>query len=738
MRSITKAALLLEVEALQKALDEERAITTRLRGELMAAVDQQAATSAILRVINRSQADVQPVFDAIVANAMRLCGGRHGTLYRRHGNMVDCVAHHNVTPETQELLRRVFPRPIGVGASPHFHRALLEGTVVSIPDIETDPDLPPRVREVYRAHGMRSVAMVPLVGHPDVLGVLVVGHGDVAAFSEGHMALLHTFADQAVIAIENARLLTELQGKNADLTEALEQQTATSDILRVISSSPTDVQPVFETIVRRAVWLCDGLYGAAARFDGELMHLAAQHNYTPEVRALLPAMYPRRPDRTQLLGRAILTRAVVHIEDILDDPEYPQDVAHAGRWRGALAVPMLRDGVAIGGIFVTREPPGLFSTKQIELLQTFADQAVIALENVRLFTELEARNRELTTALEQQTATSEILRVISSSPTDLEPVLATVARNSALLCGASDAQIYRVDEGFLFRAAAYGLIPASPRRTINRDWVTGRAVVDRRTIHVHDLAEDEDYPVGREFARQTGHHTTLVVPLLREGVALGAILVRRMEVHPFSDTQIKLLETFADQAVIAIDNARLLTELQARTAQLTRSVEELQALGDVSQALSSTLDLDTVLNTIVARANQLARTASCTVYEYDEKAEELVFRATHGLAPAVVEVAQRAPIRRGEGVAGRMAVTLEPVQIGDIAVPGAYRGPQRDVLLGTGTRALLHPAHPRGAPHRRTDGHTGDPGRVPAGSRRRPEDLRGPVGHRHPERPPLP
>jgi signal transduction histidine kinase/CheY-like chemotaxis protein len=221
--------------------------------------------------------------------------------------------------------------------------------------------------------------------------------------------------------------------------------------------------------------------------------------------------------------------------------------------------------------------------------------------------------------------------------------------------------------------------------------VTGRAVTDRQTVHITDLAAESDaeYPIGKGSQRLTGHRTTLATPLLREGVALGAILIRRMEVRPFSDKQVRLLETFADQAVIAIENARLFQELEARTADLTRSVSELQALGEVSHALSSTLDLETVLSTIVSRASQLAGTDSCTVYEYDERAEAFVFRATHNLAREVASVAQRAPIRRGEGVAGRMAQTLEPVQVPDIATPGAYSGPLRDVLLQTGARALL-------------------------------------------------
>ena len=479
----------------------------------------------------------------------------------------------------------------------------------------------------------------------------------------------------------------QIEERTRDLREALEQQAATSDILRVISSSPTELQPVLDAIVESAARLCDASDAGIVRVEGDWLRLVASRGSLPKppIEQLLPIR------RDLIVGRAVIDLKPVHVPDL--SAESAAEFAGARSilaplgYRASLAVAMVREGAAIGVVSVARGEARPFTDKQIALLETFADQAVIAIENVHLFNELQER-------LEQQTATSEILRVISSSPTDLQPVLDAVVENAARLCDASDAVINRVEGDQLRLAATRGPLPrdsVGDLVPIRRDIVSGRAVIDRKTIHLPDVLNepDDEFAGARAWAVRLGYRTILVAPMLREGIAIGAVGVVRTEARPFSDKQIKLLETFADQAVIAIENVRLFNELQARTQELARSVEQLRSLAEVSQAVNSTLDLEQVLETIVARAVQLSLTDAGAIYEYDEPSGELRLRATHGLASELVDDLMAKSLRLGEGATGRAAQTRAPVEISDLYALGAYTGPLRSAITQSGLRAAL-------------------------------------------------
>jgi len=457
---------------------------------------------------------------------------------------------------------------------------------------------------------------------------------------------------------------------------------------------------VFDAIAASARRLCGGYFCNVARYEGGLIHLTAHAHTVPEAVDLMRQMFPSAPTRATASGRAILERAVVYIPDTSEDPEYLQPLAEAHRVRSGVSVPMLRDGQPIGVITVGGQEPRQFTDKQVALLQTFADQAVIAIENVRLFTELQASNRELTTALDKQTATSDILRVISRSQTDVQPVFDAIVASAVRLLGAHEGVLTRIVGDQIHHAAstfvasedpaARGLFP----RPLNAEGSHAQAIRDRAPVNIADAQTDPALSEARRaVARARRYRSLAAVPLLRQDEALGTIAVGRGEAGGFTDDEIALLQTFADQAVIAIENARLLSELHARTQELTRSVGELTALGEVGRALSSTLDLETVLTTIVSQANQLAGTDGCSIFEYDESVEEFQLRASRYADPrdaAVLDPIGRAtPIPKGQGLAGRAALLREPVHIPDIAVTGAYESPVRQPLLEAGYRALL-------------------------------------------------
>jgi two-component system, NtrC family, sensor kinase len=664
-----------------------------LQRALAEAQEQQTAAGDILRVISGSHTDVQPVFDVIAQSAARLCAA-DTSIFRVEGERLVFVAHHG--PIAQR--HGEFSLPLSRGTV--GGRSVLESRTVQVADLQQeDREFSSEAVENARRFGFRTILSVPLLREGIAIGGIQLRRTEVEPFSERQVALLQTFADQAVIAIENVRLFKELEGRNAELTESLAQQTATGEILRVISSSPTDEQPVFDAIVRSARPLCEAAYSAVFLVRTGQLTLAAADGIDAMGIAAIHTAYPRPVARDTTTGRSILDQRLVHLEDSWLDPEYTHPLRDTIALRSILTVPFFREGVPIGALSVWRGEARPFSDKQISLIQTFADQAVIAIENVRLFKELEEKNRALTEAhaqvteaLDHQTATSEILRAISSSPTDIQPVFDAIVDSAVRLCAADLGGVGVVRDGQFVVASSRGFSEVLLRqfpRPVDKSFLPGRAILERQIVHVPDL---DDPAAPTHLVRATGGHpfrSQLCVPMFRAGGVVGAVVVARQQAGPFTESQIDLMRSFADQAVIAIENARLLNELQARTTELTRSVGELRALGEVGQAISSTLDLETVLNAIVSRAVQLSGLDGGVVFEYDEAAEEFVQRAMTDTSGALAEARRTTRIRKGEGVLGRTALTLEPVQVPDIALPGAYEGRLREILIDSGVRAIL-------------------------------------------------
>ncbi|HZS33546.1 MAG TPA: GAF domain-containing protein [Methylomirabilota bacterium] len=510
--------------------------------------------------------------------------------------------------------------------------------------------------------------------------------------------LAQQFNDMAARLHESyATLEHKVEDRTRELSEALAQQTATAEILRVISSSPTDIRPVLDIVAEKAARLCDASDAVVFRLDGDVLRVVAKRGPIPSIPVGGEEGVP--VDRGSVTGRAVLDRCTVQVADLASVPEaeYPRGRLYAGRYghRTTLSTPLLREGLPLGAIMIRRTEVRPFTEEQVRLLETFAAQAAIAIENVRLFQELERRNRDLSEALEQQTATAEILGVISSSPTDLEPVFATILAKACQLCDAELGAVFRVSGELFEVAATHGarreFVDYLRRGPIRVGRPMYRPEGPWRPIHVPDVQTTAamDDPVWVDVVRIEGIRTLLGVPLVRDGQMAGSIMIYRREVRPFSTKQVQLVTTFATQAVIAIQNVRLFQELQARTRELARSVEQLQALGAVGQAVSSTLDLETVLATIVSRADLLAGADGGTIYEYDEARRVFHLRATQRLDPELVAVARAVPIPLGEGAIGRAALARQPVEIPDTHDAGAYEGPLRDAMLRAGFRAIL-------------------------------------------------
>ena len=566
--------------------------------ELTESLDQQTATSEVLQVISSSPGDLQPVFASMLEKAVRICGAKFGTLYLHEAGGLCLMAAHDVPPGFSEARRGSLTQPAPGGALEGVTRTKRTVQIIDLAATQAYAERHPRMVEAVEIGGIRTVVAVPMLKDNELVGVIAIHRREVLPFTDKQIALVTNFAAQAVIAIENARLLNELRQRTddltlrtTDLTEALEQQTATSEVLQVISSSPGDLQPIFATMLEKAVHICDATFGDVFNLEGGAVSLVASQN-TPS--AFAEVLRHSTGPASEMGHRVMAAKSPVHIADLAADQDYVERrssrivaAVELGGTRTVLAVPMLKGTELIGAFILNRKEVRPFTDKQIALVQGFAAQAVIAIENARLLKELRQRTTDLTEALEQQTATSEVLHVISSSPNDLDPVFQTMLANATRLCEANFGTLYLYEGDGRFRVVAMHNPPPAFAELRRREPVTRpgplvQLAATKRLLHTLDATEHPAYkqrdPDLVRFVELTGVRTVLAMPMLKNDELIGAIVVYRKEVRPFTEKQIELVTNFAAQAVIAIENARLLKELRERTDQLEVQSQEVAEL----------------------------------------------------------------------------------------------------------------------------------------------------------------
>jgi two-component system NtrC family sensor kinase len=691
-----RAELEKKLGARTRELAEARTQLAEAREHLSEALEQQAATSEVLKVISRSAFDLQLVLDTLVESAVRLCDADHAWLFQRDGEFFHWVTSFGHASDVRAQLRDYFKsRKVPVDRGSITGRAAMEARAVHVPDVLADPEY--TWSGAQKIGGYRAALGAPLLYKGTVVGVIFVAKTVPQPFTAKQIELVTTFADQAVIAIENTRLLNELRQRTGDLSELLEQQTAASQVLQVISSSTGELEPVFQAILASATRTCDAKFGLLYRIENGSARIISKLGIPPAFAEYLKRG-PHRPPLNRVspltpIGRVIQSRQLVHLADYCTDQSYldrdPITVAaiELGSIRTLLVVPMIKNDALMGAIVIFRQEVRPFTDKQIELLQNFAAQAVIAIENARLL-------HELRESLQQQTATADMLKVISRSTFDLQALLKTLVGCAAQLCDAYDSAIWRPDGDRLLLVAHHGPIPAETLPLI-RGTVAGRTVLDGRALHIADLpTEDAEFPESSENARRWGFRALLCVPLMREGVAIGTIALRRREAQLFTERQVALLQTFADQAVIAIENTRLLNELRESLQQQTATAEVLKVIS------RSSFDLQAVLDTLTESAARFCEAPMAAIMR-QKYADSYYYATTYGVSADSNNYLKSVAIKAGrETVVGRALLEGRIVQVADVLADPEYRWIEAQERTGLRTVLavpLLREGNPIGA-----------------------------------------
>ena len=670
-------AALAQESALVEELAAQTAELAERNSEFGERITQQAATIDVLKVMSASPGDPQPVFDLIVERACACCDAELAALTLLDGDLLRLNATSGMTAARTQEFAAAYPLPVSQAFA--GGRAILIRDTVQVPDTQVDPGFAQRGTNAWH----RSVLAVPLLRAGMPIGAIGLGRSTPGAFSAAQVELLKTFAEQAVIAISSAETYRALQMRTADLQELLEYQTATSDVLKVISRSTFDLQPVLDLLVETAARLCDAEQALMSRREGESVRLVANFGFPPEYEAYRRAQGPIPIDHSSESAglRTIAEGRIVHVHDVAAVPNYLEFAVRLGKQRTSLGVPLLREGEVIGAILLARQRVEPFTDRQIELVSTFAAQAVIAMENARLITE----QRE---ALEQQTATAEVLQVINTSPGNLAPVFDTILDKAHRLCGAVIGSLLVYDGEYFHAAATHGHpqeMALFVRQPFRPNHFLHELLRGERIVHIPDFTAeaDQDHELTRN-TEKTGVRTSLWVPLRKDGMLLGCISAFRMEVHPFSEREITLLESFAAQAVIAMENARLITEQQEALEQQTATAEVLAVIN------ASPGDLAPVFDAVLERALRLCSASFGTLLTYDGERIERV--ALLGVPSAFSEWTRQHAITKHAALISRGIATGKPVQATDVTndellatSPGV-----RDALVELGgVRALL-------------------------------------------------